>query len=120
MASRYKRHVYVCKRAYSCPRIELERPPRGASFPRFSRRLLVLVDTVHLDSGGNQGRHGYRVGDCSAEKAERGWAACSVRGALGGRVSRVSGARVSLTLFNFIPICKRHVYAKTFIKLSSP
>jgi hypothetical protein len=47
--------------AYSGPRVEL-RPPVHPALPRFSRRLgsRLLVDTVHLGSGGNQGRHGYR------------------------------------------------------------
>jgi hypothetical protein len=41
------------------------------------RAELVIVDTVHLGSGGNQGRHGIEgVGDCSADVG-------CVRGALG-------------------------------------
>ena len=44
MASRYKRHVYVCKRAYSCPRIELEPPVHPSPVFRVD---LVLPDTVH-------------------------------------------------------------------------
>jgi len=32
---------------------------------------LVLVGAVHLGGGGNQRRHGYRVGDCSAEGGTR-------------------------------------------------
>ena len=55
--------------AYSGPRVEL-RPPVYPS-PVF-RADLVLVGAVHLGGGGSQRRHGYRVGDCSAEggKAE--------------------------------------------------
>jgi len=41
---------------------------------------LVLVGAVHLGGGGNQRRHGYRVGDCPAEGGTR--LGC-VRGALG-------------------------------------
>ena len=63
--------------AYSGPRIEL-RPPVHPS-PVF-RADLALVGAVHLGGGGNQRRHGYRVGDCSAEGGTR--LGC-VRGALG-------------------------------------
>ena len=63
--------------AYSGPRVEL-RPPVYPS-PVF-RADLVLVGAVHLGGGGSQRRHGYRVGDCSAEGGTR--LGC-VRGALG-------------------------------------
>jgi hypothetical protein len=64
------------------PRVEL-RPPVYPS-PVF-RADLVLVGTVHLGGGGNQRRHGYRVGDCSAKGGTR--LGC-VRGALGSTVTR--------------------------------
>ena len=63
--------------AYSGPRVEL-RPPVYPS--PVIRADLVLVGAVHLGGGGNQRRHGYRVGDCSAEGGTR--LGC-VRGALG-------------------------------------
>jgi hypothetical protein len=63
----------VCLR----PRVEL-RPPVYPS-PVF-RADLVLVGAVHLGGGGSQRRHGYRVGDCSAEGGTR--LGC-VRAALG-------------------------------------
>ena len=63
--------------AYSGPRVEL-RPPVYPS--PVIRADLVLVGAVHLGGGGSQRRHGYRVGDCSAEGGTR--LGC-VRGALG-------------------------------------
>ena len=63
--------------AYSGPRVEL-RPPVYPS--PVVRADLVLVGAVHLGGGGSQRRHGYRVGDCSAEGGTR--LGC-VRGALG-------------------------------------
>jgi len=63
--------------AYSGPRVEL-RPPVYPS--PVVRADLVLVGAVHLGGGGSQRRHGYRVGDCSAEGGTR---LGSVRGALG-------------------------------------
>ena len=63
--------------AYSGPRVEL-RPPVHP--PPVFRANLVLVGAVHPGGGGSQRRHGYRVGDCSAEGGTR--LGC-VRGALG-------------------------------------
>jgi hypothetical protein len=63
--------------AYSGPRVEL-RPPGHP--PPVLRADLALVGAVHLGGGGNQRRHGYRVGDCSADGGTR--LGC-VRGALG-------------------------------------
>ena len=54
--------------AYSGPRVEL-RPPVYPS--PVIRADLVLVGAVHLGGGGSLRRHGYRVGDCSAEGGTR-------------------------------------------------
>ena len=64
--------------AYSGPRVEL-RPPVYPS--PVVRADLVLVGAVHLGGGGSQRRHGYRVGDCSAEGGRRNEAGSCVRGA---------------------------------------
>jgi hypothetical protein len=83
--------------AYSGPRVEL-RPPVYPS-PVF-RADLALVGAVHLGGGGNQRRHGYRVGDCSAEGGTR--LGC-VRGALGSICFITRLALIPFTVTRYLP-----------------